>query len=202
MRLSFIIFTGFIIGTIIGFLAILPERFIPPHITDYTLYLLIFVVGFMVGTNDHIWKYLKKKNMKLLMVPFVTVLGTIAGGIGIYPFIKGHNLFEVLSVSSGFGYYSLSSVLITGIKGEILGVTALMSNLFRELITLLFAPIMVRVFGSIAPIASGGATTMDVTLPVIYKFSGAEYSVIAIVSGFILTLLVPILVPIFLNFSV
>ncbi|RKY02847.1 MAG: hypothetical protein DRP54_00945 [Spirochaetes bacterium] len=201
MKLSIIILVAFIIGTVTGFSSILPERFIPVNITDITLYFLIFAVGFMVGANSRIWNYLKKKNLRILMVPLLTVVGTLLGGLLISPFISGHDLFEVLSVCSGFGYYSLSSVLITGIKGELLGITALMSNLFRELFTLLFAPVMVRVFGKIAPIASGGATTMDVTLPVIYKFSGEEYSIIAIVSGFVLTLLVPIMVPAFLSFS-
>jgi uncharacterized membrane protein YbjE (DUF340 family) len=102
-----------------------------------------------------------------------------------------------MAVSAGFGYYSLSSVLITQYKGVELGTIALLANIIREVLTLLLAPWMVRYFGKLAPISAGGATTMDTTFPVIVKNSGKEFSVLSIYHGFITDLSVPFLVTFF-----
>ena len=75
-----------------------------------------------------------------------------------------------------------------------------MSNIFREIITLLFAPLLAKYFGELAPIAAGGATAMDTTLPIITKFSGKEYGIISLFSGIVLSLLVPFLVTFILKF--
>ena len=83
---------------------------------------------------------------------------------------------------------------------ETLGVIALLSNIMRELITLLATPIFLKYFGKLAPIAAGGATSMDTTLPIITKFSGKDYAIIAIFSGTVLTILVPFLVTFILQF--
>ena len=111
--------------------------------------------------------------------------------------IKGRTLSELLAVSSGFGYCSLASVLITQYKGVELGAIALLANIIREVITLLFAPWMVRFFGPLAPVSAGGATTMDTTFPVIIRNSGKEFSILSIYHGFITDLSVPFLVTFF-----
>jgi uncharacterized membrane protein YbjE (DUF340 family) len=41
------------------------------------------------------------------------------------------------------------------------------------------------------PIALGGATTMDTTLPIIMRYSDSEITVTAFSSGFILTIIAP-----------
>jgi uncharacterized membrane protein YbjE (DUF340 family) len=64
----------------------------------------------------------------------------------------------------------------------------------REVATLLMTPVLVKYFGKLAPIAAGGATSMDTTLPVIAKFTGTEYAIIAVFSGTVLTIIVPFLV--------
>ena len=112
---------------------------------------------------------------------------------------------EVMAVGSGFGYYSLSSILVSSLKEAAIGAQAaaelgtitLMANIFREMMTLIFAPFMVRWFSPLAPICSGGATTMDVTLPVITRYSGQEWVFVSIVHGVVVDFSVPILVPLF-----
>ena len=111
----------------------------------------------------------------------------------------------MMAVGSGMGYYSLSSILITSLKEASIGVQAaaelgtiaLISNVFREMITLVFAPLMVRWLGPLAPISSGGATTMDVTLPVITRASGQEWVFVSIMHGVVVDFSVPIFVPLF-----
>ena len=75
---------------------------------------------------------------------------------------------------------------------------ALLANITRELFTLLAAPLMVRFFGTLAPIAAGGATAMDTTLPIISQTAGREYVPVSIYCGFVTDFSVPFLVTLFL----
>ena len=97
-----------------------------------------------------------------------------------------------MAVGAGFGYYSLSSIFITEYKGPELGTIALLSNITREIITLLFAPLLVRWFGNLAPIS-----TMDTTLPIITRYSGQSFVVVSIFHGFVVDFSVPFLVTLF-----
>ena len=101
---------------------------------------------------------------------------------------------DCMAVGAGFGYYSLSSIIITEYKNAELGTIALLSNIMREIIALLAAPFLVRFFGKLAPISVGGATTMDTTLPIITCCSGQEYVIVSIFHGCTLDFLVPFLV--------
>ena len=78
-----------------------------------------------------------------------------------------------------------------------MGTIALLSNIMREIITLLFAPLLVRCFGRLAPISAGGATTMDTTLPIITRFSGKDFVIVSIFHGFAVDVSVPFLVVLF-----
>ncbi|MCD4817356.1 MAG: lysine exporter LysO family protein [Candidatus Cloacimonetes bacterium] len=194
MKNSIVIVIFFICGILCGLFSILPKFFLSTDINSYVLYILMFFVGISVGADKSALKIIKKAKLKILLVPLSVVIGTFIG-VGIFSiFIPNMNLRDSLAVGSGFGYYSLSSIFISQISGKTLGVIALLSNILREIITLLFTPIIVKYFGKIAPIASGGATSMDTTLPIIIKFVGKEYAIISIFSGTILTILVPFLV--------
>ena len=137
-----------------------------------------------------------RTSLRVLLIPLAVVLGTLIGSGFVSLFLPGMSLLESLMIGAGFGYYSLSSVLITQMCGAELGVIALLANIIREMTTIFFAPYFVKFFGKLSPIASGGATSMDITLPVVQKYSGSNYVIISIVSGVVLSLLVPILVPI------
>ena len=78
-----------------------------------------------------------------------------------------------------------------------LGAIALLANIIRELLALVGAPLFVKLFGKYAPICSGGATTMDTTLPIITQYSGKEFAVIAILHGIIVDFTVPFFVSFF-----
>jgi uncharacterized membrane protein YbjE (DUF340 family) len=106
-----------------------------------------------------------------------------------------------MAVGAGFGYYSLSSIFIAQISGETLGVIALLSNIMREIFTLLMTPVLVLYFGKLAGIASGGATSMDTTMPVIVKYSGKEWGIVAVFSGVVLSVAVPFLVSFILKMN-
>ncbi|MFC2086608.1 lysine exporter LysO family protein [Bacteroidota bacterium] len=196
MKNSLIIISFFAIGLMIGLIKVIPMDLIPEDITLYVLYILLFFLGIGIGGEIKVFNEIKQHKGKVLIIPAGTILGTYAG-VMLYSFlIPSINYQDSLAIGSGFGYYSLSSVLITEYSGEKIGAIALGANIFREILTLLFSPFLVILFGKLAPIYSGGATSMDTTLPVIIKNSGKEFSLIAIFNGLILSFLVPILISI------
>ncbi len=166
----------------------------------YALYLLMFLVGMGMGADPRSLHMLRTQGMRLLFLPLATITGTFAGVLLLAGFWEQISMREALAVGAGFGYYSLSSILISQLHSESLGVVALLSNIIREILTLILAPIMAATLGKLAPIASAGATSMDTTLPVITTVSGREFAIIALFHGILLTLLVPVLVTAILSF--
>ncbi|MDD3567100.1 MAG: lysine exporter LysO family protein [Bacteroidales bacterium] len=199
MRGSLIILSFFAAGVVLGLLQFIPDILVHNDFSHWALYLLMFLVGIGIGADPNSLKALAEFNFKILVVPLVTVVGTTLGVSGVYLLLSDVNFYDILAVGYGFGYYSLSSIFITELRGEELGVVALLANVMREVITLLAAPIFAVLFGKIAPIASGGATSMDTTLPIISKASGKEYAMVSLFHGIVLTVLVPFLVTLVLN---
>ena len=199
MKNSLIIVGFFIIGIIIGRYALLPKVLIEANFSVYALYILMFLVGAGIGSDKKAWEIIKIAKLKIILVPIVVIVGTSIGVATASLFID-IGLRESLAIGAGFGYYSLSSIFITKISGETLGVVALISNIAREIITLLATPFFAKYFGRLAPIASGGATSMDTTLPIITKVAGKDYAIISVFSGVVLTILVPFLVTFILRF--
>jgi len=183
----------------LGLTKFLPDILIENNLSMYVLYILLFVIGIGIGADTKVLKVIKESNIKIILVPLCVVIGSLSGAAAISLFLTDISPKEAMAVGAGFGYYSLSSVLITEINGETLGTIALLANILREILTLLATPIFVKYFGKLAGIAAGGATSMDTTLPIISEYSGKEWAIISIFSGFVLTILVPILVPFILT---
>lgn len=194
MKNSLIILAFFSVGLILGIFDYLPGFITENDYSMYALYGLMFLVGISIGADRESWKIIRQMNLKILIVPLGIIAGTLAGSAIVGALVPDLNIRESMAVGAGFGYYSLSSIFISQISGETLGVIALLSNILREILTLLLTPLLVLYFGKLGGIASGGATAMDTTLPVIVKYSGKEWGIIAVFSGIVLTVLVPFLV--------
>ena len=195
MRSSLIIISFFVAGLLLAYWGVLPEGLADGDLSMYALYLLMFLVGISIGSDMKALRALKEQHWRILLVPLATILGTLGGSALVSLFLPGRTLWDCLAVGSGFGYYSLSSVFITEYRGAELG--TVVANIVREIITLLGTPLLVCWFGRLAPICSGGATTMDTTLPVISRFSGKEFVVVSIFHGFVVDFSVPFLVTFF-----
>ena len=193
MRGSLIILSFFAAGLLLGVYRVLPASWLDYDYSFYVLAALMFSVGFSLGHQPDTIQQFRRIHSRVLFLPLMTIVGTWLGVV-VISFFSERSVFDFLAVGSGFGYYSLSSILITEYKGIELGTIALLANILREIITLLFAPVMVKCFGKLAPIAAGGATTMDTTLPIIIRTSGKEFSVVSIYHGFVMDLSVPFLV--------
>lgn len=197
MKGSLIILAFFIVGVIVGLKDMLPSELVKAEWNTYVLYALMFLVGITIGYDRELLLSLRKINLNILLVPVGTIVGTLLGTFIISFFIQDWNASESMAVGAGFGYYSLSSIFITEYKGVTLGTIALMSNLMRELLALLTAPLSKRWFGPLAPIAVAGATSMDTALPIITTYSGKKYVLVAIIHGIVVDLSVPFLVTFF-----
>jgi len=193
MKGSLIILSFFAAGLLLGVYRVLPASWLDNDYSFYVLAALMFSVGFSLGHQPDTIQQFRRIHSRVLFLPLTTVAGTFLGVL-IVSFFSERSVVDFLAVGSGFGYYSLSSILITEYKGIELGTIALLANILREIITLLFAPVMVKYFGKLAPIAGGGATTMDTTFPIIIRTSGKEFSVVSIYHGFVMDLSVPFLV--------
>ena len=109
-------------------------------------------------------------------------------------------------LGSGFGYYSLSSVLISQMKittagaqvaGE-LATIALLANIIREMISLFGTPLITKRCGFLAPISVAGINSMDVCLPTIMRSTGKnELMPVAVLHGIVLEISVPLLISFF-----
>ena len=160
----------------------------------YVLYCLMFTVGLSIGCDKNALNALRTQDLKVILLPIGTIAGTLLGALAVYPLVSDTPMQDVLAIASGFGYYSLSSIILTEYRGAEIGTIALMANITREIITLLAAPLLVTLFGKLAVISSAGATSLDTLLPIVAKFSGKEFVIVSIFHGLILELTVPILV--------
>ena len=197
MKGSIIILSFFATGLLLGIFRWLPPHFLNQNVSFYVLCGLMFSVGISIGNDPSSIRQFRNINPRILFLPLMTIVGTLLGVFAVSFCIKNRSIADCLAVGSGFGYYSLSSILITQYKGVELGTIALLSNIMREVMTLLFAPWMVKYFGKLAPISAGGATTMDTTFPIIVRNSGKDYAIVSIYQGFVVDFTVPFLVTFF-----
>ncbi|MGQ1948544.1 lysine exporter LysO family protein [Geofilum sp. OHC36d9] len=199
MKSSLLFLSVFFAGGLIAYTGLAPEWMHNEDLSSYTLYLLMLLVGIGIGSDTEMRRIFRQVNAKMILVPLAVILGSLLGATLFSFLLFNISIREAMAVGAGFGYYSLSGILIAEISGEELGVVALLANIFREVLTLTLAPLLVKWFGKYAVIASGGATAMDTTLPVVVRYSGKEMAVVAVFSGLVLSMLVPVLVPFILT---
>ena len=197
MKGSLIIVGFFVLGIIVGLCHFVPQDFLDSDVSYYALCALMFCVGISIGCDTSVLKSFRKVNPRLMFLPVMTIVGTLAG-CAAASLVLGHRQFtDCLAIGSGFGYYSLSSIFITEYRGPELGTIALLANICREILTLFCAPLLARYFGKLAPISVGGATSMDTTLPIITRASGEQFIIVSIFHGFCVDFSVPFLVTFF-----
>jgi uncharacterized membrane protein YbjE (DUF340 family) len=162
--------------------------------SEYTLIFLLFLIGIQLRNNGMTLRQIVL-NRRGMIVAVVVVASSLAAGV-INAFLLNLPLKTGLAMASGFGWYSLSGILLTDAYGPVIGSATFFNDLARELIAIMLIPGLVRRSRSSA-LGLCGATSMDFTLPVLQRSGGIEMVPAAIVHGFILSLLVPILMAIF-----
>ncbi|HBH13558.1 MAG: hypothetical protein XD91_0968 [Clostridiales bacterium 38_11] len=187
-----------IAGVLTGFFFLEPSFYpITGTLLDLGLCLLLFFVGIDIGNNKNTFLHLKKLGFKIILVPISAAIGGIIGGMMIAA-IFGMPVFEGAAVAAGFGWYSLAPLIIAPYSAE-LSTIAFLTNVFKEIFAIIFIPFVAKKIGFFEAVAMGGATAMDTTLPIITRNTDGETAVVSFLSGLIMTLMVPVLVPIFIS---
>lgn len=133
----------------------------------------------------------------VLSVPVLVVIGSFVGAAAA-SWATGEAMRTSLALSSGFGWFTLSSVMVGHHLGQTYGTMALMTDLFRELIAIVALYAIGRYQPAIG-IGSAGATALDSTLPIVKQACHPDAVPLALVSGFILTILAPVFIAFFLS---
>lgn len=189
LKLCGVVVLGFLLGlTGCAFLQHATEA------SEYTLIFLLFLIGIQLRNNGMTLKQIVL-NRRGMIVAIVVVASSMVAGV-INAVILDLPLKTGLAMASGFGWYSLSGILLTESFGPVIGSAAFFNDLARELIAIMLIPGLVRRSRSTA-LGLCGATSMDFTLPVLQRSGGLELVPAAIVHGFILSLLVPVLMAFF-----
>lgn len=158
-----------------------------------SLNIIILAAGLEIGSNRRIVKKMMswRTGALLLAVPCGGIAGSIIGGCLVGSLI-GMPWREAALVSSGMGWYSLSSVVIAAMYSTELGTIAFLANALRELLAFVVVPVLAR-FTMLPCVAIGGASTMDSSLPVLLKYTNMQVGIIGFVNGVVISLVVPVL---------
>ena len=205
MKNSITVIAIFIVGCVAG--ACYDIEFDIHNLSLCILYALMLQVGIGLGSNKSLRESLRHVSPKILLVPLATITGTLLFSAVASLLLSQWSVFDCMAVGSGFAYYSLSSIPVTQFKepsigmqlATELGTIALLSNIIREMMALVGAPLIRRYFGKLAPISAAGVNSMDVLLPSITRCSGKEVMPIAICHGILVDLSVPFFVNLFCN---
>ncbi len=183
---------GFLLGIALPRLAGLDLA----SISAWILKALLFFIGMQFSLSGFSLKgaFFKLEN---LLVPLATMVGSFAGSLVLLPLFR-LPLGKALALVGGFGWYSLSGVLISDLGDPVLGSASFLSNMVRESVALLCIPFLARTRFPTTAVGVGGATSMDVTLPIIYASAGPSMVPVSFVSGAVLSASVPLLVPLLL----
>ena len=186
-----------IVGILLGYFTKSYINFDISLLIQFGLYLLLFFIGIDIGKNDNILNDLKKLDKKVLFLPFITIISSLAGG-AVASMLLSLSIGESVAISAGMGWYSFSAIELSKVSVELGGI-AFLANIFRELLAIFFIPVIAKKIGSFESVSIAGATAMDSVLPIINKSNPAEISIISFYSGLIISIVVPILIPILVN---
>lgn len=166
--------------------------------SEWILFVLLFFIGIQLRNSGLTLRQILL-NKHGMIISLVIIATSMIGG-AIAAMILDIDLYRGLAMASGFGWYSLAGILMGDAFGPVYGGASFMIELLRELVALVLIPLAIRTKPCTA-IGYAGATAMDFTLPVIQTTGGVRCVPIAIVSGFILSILVPVLMLFFVSLA-
>ena len=187
-----------VIAVVLGMLA---GRFVLPAavtahcgtVINFGLYLLLFMVGIDMGKQGTFLSDIKTAGFQVLLVPVFVCAGTLVfaalAGLFLPMGIK-----DAMAASAGMGWYSLAPTLLAPYSPMVSAVSFL-SNVMREIFSILAIPFVARYVGYVECAALPGAAAMDTVLPVVVGATHERITIYSFTSGVVLSLAVPILVP-------
>ena len=98
MKGSLIIVGFFVLGTICGVCHLLPFDIAETNISYYALCALMFSVGLSVGNDPQTLKNFRSLNPRLVFLPIMTILGTLAGSAAVSLILTHRSITDCLAV--------------------------------------------------------------------------------------------------------
>ena len=112
------------LGLLCGLFVFPPEVIaVMDTVMSYALAVLIFSVGIEVGTNKTVFRKIREYNVRILVIPFGVAAASIAGAV-LVGLLFGMPVNESAAIGSGFGFYSISAVIMRELGGAQLGTIA------------------------------------------------------------------------------
>jgi uncharacterized membrane protein YbjE (DUF340 family) len=141
------------IGVIIGVSGLAPDALSANLDTLLTavLCLLLFVIGIDLSQNSNLVAEIKRMGLRLLLVPLLIAAGSIAGAL-VISLLIGLTPQYGMAIGAGFGWYSLSSVLLAPIHLGEIGIMAAGQRIAGDAVDR-HAPFVVRYLGKTAAVA-------------------------------------------------
>lgn len=197
MWATILVFASVLIG-ILGGMFVVPEAIVADidSISTLMLGLLLFSVGIDIGSNKEALSGIKSKGKMVVTVVAAVVLGSIAGGL-FMSYLYKVSANTSLAITAGYGWYSISAILLKDLASAEVGAIAFLTNVFREVLAFILIPIMATNFSHESAIPPAGATAMDTCLPLISRVTTPDVAIVSFLSGVILSSLVPVMVPFF-----
>ncbi|MGC8607301.1 MAG: lysine exporter LysO family protein [Vulcanisaeta sp.] len=194
MRLPLILLTILIIGWLLGYYVRYKSiNYYINYLITLELLILILVIGLDIGSSIN--TSLLMQGYLGIIIAITSLLGSSISGLILHYLIK-IPLTASLGISMGMGWYSLVGPLLSVKFGPAIGTLAFLTNFLREQLTYLLVPsIVVAGFRNVTLVSIGGATSMDDTLPIYRLYMGETGGFIAFVNGFVITMILPELLP-------
>ncbi|WP_416190120.1 lysine exporter LysO family protein [Neisseria sp. CCUG17229] len=165
----------------------------------YCLMALVLLIGIQLnGSGVSLRQVLINK--RGVQTAMIMMASSLAGGLLFAALNEDVSWLKGLALASGFGWYSLSGLVMTEAYGAVWGSIMLLNDLGREFFALVFIPMLMRRHPS-AAVGVGGATSLDFTLPIIQSSGGLAAVPLAISFGFIVNVAAPFLMVVFSSFG-
>ena len=182
-------------GLLLGYYLLPAVPFIDQTTTGLLMLLLLLIGLQLRNAGLSLRKLLM--NVQGLGIALVLMVSSMLAGVLLIPLL-GLPWHQALALTSGFGFYSLSGIVIGDAMGPAWGGVAFMNDMLREIIALAIIPLVIARRPAMA-IGYGGATAMDFTLPVIRSSGGLACVPVAIASGLVLSFFAPVFMGLFLS---
>lgn len=161
---------------------------------EYALLVMLFLIGIQLRSSGMSLRQILF-NRQGSLIALVVIVSALPAGM-ITALLLGLPLHTGLAMTSGYGWYSLSGILMTNAFGPVIGSSAFLSDLIRELVSIVLIPVMIRRY-AVTIVGICGATSMDFTLPVLQRAGGNAIVPVAVVNGFITSLMAPVMIALF-----
>lgn len=170
-------------------------------IIDVLIGTLILLIGVELGYDEKTVGNVKKAGFLIFLFPIFNIIGTTLGAIIASIFCR-MDMWDAMALGEGYAWFSIAPSILLKYGLVEPAAISFLHNVLREIISIIFIPIVAKRVGYIECICLSGAAAMDDCLPIIEKSTTPTVAIYGFVSGVFLTALVPVFTPFFASMAV